>query len=127
MPKEIECVICNKQVTKRKSLAYENGRACRDHKEVLGMVADQIKEDDWKKIDEKMNLICAVSMVRVMHSVRNVPVSMLMNQISIKKGREFTRKVEEEIERQGGPKLSVTDMMTSMLSYSHLWVKSKMR
>lgn len=30
----MNCVICGKEVTKRKSLAYGDGRACRDHVEL---------------------------------------------------------------------------------------------
>jgi len=33
--KTITCCICGKEITKRKSLAFSDGRACRDHAEVI--------------------------------------------------------------------------------------------
>jgi len=33
--KTVTCCICGKEITKRKSLAFSDGRACRDHKEVV--------------------------------------------------------------------------------------------
>lgn len=38
MYKTINCIICNKEVSNRKSLAFGKGRACREHKEVIQKV-----------------------------------------------------------------------------------------
>lgn len=124
MPKEIICNICGETVTKRKSLAFKDGRACREHQEVVDMVKSRIREEDMKKIDEKMSLISAVSMVRVLHTVRGIPVTPLLWQIRDKKGIEFYRKVVDEIDRLGA-KIPVGELMGDMLAYGNLFLKKK--
>jgi hypothetical protein len=127
MSKEVICNVCNAPVSKRKSLAFTNdkgmqGRACRTHQEVIDHVADQIKEVDMEKLDDKMSLIMAVSMVRVMHTVKGIPVSVLLWKIREKKGKEFYRKCVDEIDRLGA-KIPVGELMTGMLSYGNLFIK----
>lgn len=46
----MNCNICGKEVTKRKSLAFKDGRACRDHEEII-----KIQEEQKKILENKIH------------------------------------------------------------------------
>ena len=48
--KTIICVVCNAEVSKRQSLAYKNGRACRIHPEVQVEVQRRLAEEEKQKM-----------------------------------------------------------------------------
>ena len=50
--KTFNCEICGKEVSKRQSLAYKDGRACRHHEDVLAESQDRIEAERAKKLDE---------------------------------------------------------------------------
>jgi hypothetical protein len=58
-PKEVRCEICDQTVLKSKTLAYKNGRACRDHDGVqefsndLRLQGKQKLEDSIKREEDK--------------------------------------------------------------------------
>jgi len=50
--KMFTCVICGKEVTRKKSYAYKNGRACRIHEKVM---QDFLKREKERKNDIELN------------------------------------------------------------------------
>lgn len=48
--KTFTCVICGEQVSKRKSLAYQGGRACRKHEEVVNNINNDKAEKEIQSL-----------------------------------------------------------------------------
>lgn len=59
--KTVTCVICGEQITKRKSLQYKSGRACREHKEVINDIANKKEELELKECTDSMSLQIVVN------------------------------------------------------------------
>jgi len=59
--KTVTCVICGEQVTKRKSLQYKSGRACREHKEVINDIAEKKEELEIKECSDSVRLQMVVN------------------------------------------------------------------
>ena len=92
--KVVSCIICGDEVSKRKSLAFGEGRACRSHQEVIDMV--EAKEEEFRS--EQLNKQITVSMMALhiiaMHDVTGIPYSILLSRIS----KEARAQVEARIE-----------------------------
>jgi len=118
--KTVECVICKEEVTKRKTLVYKDGRACREHQEVQDAVLEQkLKEEQdimWAKADQAMRRISAVSFIRCYHTFRGVPVMLLMSRVR-KDDREW---VADKIEEMGGPIMSGEETINAAFMASHI-------
>ena len=91
------CVICQKTVSKRQSLAFGNGRACREHEEVIKAVSDKKEVEKWKNIDSKMRVMNAVSYYRVYHT-QGIPLVVLDHQIGKNLDKQGYTMSSEEIQ-----------------------------
>ena len=94
------CVICQKTVSKRQSLAFGNGRACREHEEVIKAVSDKKEVEKWKNIDSKMRVMNAVSYYRVYHT-QGIPLVVLDHQIGKNLSQQEYKDVYKELDKQG--------------------------
>ena len=129
-PKMFTCALCGHEVSKRKSLAFSDGRACRDHEEVQEMIRRaeeqaKIEKIDKEKIDKEMNENLMVFMyseqIRVLHTINGLPLSFLYDRI-----RQFMERsnidlkvldlIKEEVEERGA-KISVKEIQESMMSW----------
>lgn len=74
----VKCVICGKEVSKRKTLALaaldgRDGRACRDHPEVMEIIRKKIDETELRRqlneAAEKSLVAKMVELVKVYHMI----------------------------------------------------------
>ena len=120
MPAEtIICNICKKEVSKRKSLNFHGGRACRDHEEVIKMVEEQKMHECTKKAIRIMKKINAVSFVRAFHTLRGVPVCILLEHVRRKCNNEEYKAIVAELDKRGY-EMSDDEILTSMVMYGDL-------
>ena len=118
--KTVVCVICKEQVTKRQSLAYGGGRACRHHPEVEKMVKDAAEDKLWARAEENLKVISLAACIRSMHTVRGYPVEMAYMRIRKEMGVKMADKVKTAVEEQGGPKMSQQEIEQSIATWAHL-------
>jgi len=99
--REVVCVICGKSVSRRKSLAYKEGRACRDHQEVM----DAAREAEFSSMNDKalskLNVISGAALVQALHSVRGVPVEACMALLPEYLTKEERREIRRELKERG--------------------------
>jgi len=122
--KEVTCIVCGNVVSKRKSLAFGEGRACREHEEVVQMIEGKAQEELDKKLmasaDEMMRVITLTSFVRVTHSLHGVPLVVLLAKVRQTYGKDVEKKVMDSIEEQGGATIDPIDMAASLMAYGNL-------
>lgn len=123
-PKMVTCCICKHEVSKRKSLAWGEGRACREHKEVQDMVREKAMEQEQHTIMAEMNdamrYMMAVSFVRVYHTMLGIPVSILMMRVP----KDIKAKVRKEVEKRGAI-VSDDEFLQSMFLYGGMRARAK--
>ena len=143
-PKTTTCEVCGEQVSKRQSLAYKTGRACRDHDEVVAFIAeiaqkkadaaesvkkveDRLKDKDKEKVNKEvheiMTLISLTSWVQVQHSMYGHSPEAIYSHMELFRGKELTDKVRAEVEKQGGPYIDPTELIASALAVKDLMKK----
>jgi len=100
---EHQCVICGEFVSKRQSLAYNGGRACRFHDEIVEMVKLQEYErsteyrlNSIKDEEEKFALL--VSLVK--EQKKNNSMFFILGNIERKYGTELARKIGNEFQTE---------------------------
>ena len=99
--KSVTCTICGNSISKRKSIMIDKGRVCRSHQEVNDYF-NKIKEDELtKRADKKMQIIMAVSFVRIYHSIRNIPVWVLKKHVQNRLDHDSYKEFEKELNVQG--------------------------
>lgn len=124
-PKTFTCVICNQEVSKRKSLAFSDGRACRDHEEVKEMVRMAEEQAKMEKIDrdinEKMAVIMLTEQIRVFHTVKGMPIWLLLERAErMLRNSDMDLKVLDQIKealKERGEKISRDEMEQAMMSW----------
>ena len=127
-PKTFTCVVCSNEVSKRKSLAFGKGRACRDHEEVQAAIKQAEEQAEAEKLaknaDEAWTVITMAEKVRVLHSVRGVPLSVLygdIRQLIKRAGADdcILDKIKAHVDERGAV-ISAEEMQESMMSWLHL-------
>lgn len=129
--KTVTCNICGAEVSKRKSLAFGDSRACREHKEVVEMLerqkekiqkarTDQKQEEEIEKLNreihESMQIIALGSYIQVQHSLYEVPVERLYNLLSVIHGKEKMDKVMKSLEDAGGAYVDPDELIGSAMA-----------
>lgn len=117
--KEVVCVICGKSVSRRKSLAYKEGRACRDHQEVVDATREAEFSSMNAKASSKLRVISGAAMVDVLHSVRGVPMEVGMALLPRDLTKEERREIRRGLNEHGGM-LSSDEATSSLLAYGEL-------
>ena len=125
--KTIVCELCGKEVTKRKSLSLKeiglgDGRACRDHTEVVEAVERMQEAQRQRKVSQEaheiMQVISIASCVRVYSTVRGMDPEYIYYKLKMQGvPKRVIDKAKEEVSKQGGPKMSSDEMLTSMIAY----------
>jgi len=126
--KTFTCVVCNNEVSKRKSLAFSDGRACRDHEEVQEMVRQVEEQAEMEKIDrninEKMAVIMLTEQIRVFHTMKGIPVWFLLERAErMIRNSGWDLKVLDQIKeelKERGEKISMDEMQQSIMAWAHL-------
>ena len=125
--KTVTCVLCDKPVSKRQSLAFLEGRACRDHEEVIKTLEDakesQRMDIVMQDVDDRLRALSLASGVRVYHRIHGTPVEILLGQVQREYGSDMRKEVELEIHKMGGTVLSREEMMASILTFVNLKAK----
>lgn len=136
--KVFTCVICNKQVSRRKSfdlqgLNGKEGRACRDHPEVIEMVRKKLDEAEMlKRIEEEMKkgerilrVIAASAYIRVTHTVHGVDPDIIYSNFR-RSGMpdDMIEEVKAQVENSGGPLMSIDELLNSMAAFMSALKKS---
>ncbi len=121
--KEVVCGICGETVSKRQSLAFADGRACRSHEEVIQMLEDKAQGELDKKLmasaDEMMKIITLTSFVRCTHSLHGIPLVVLYARIRQTYGRETLNKVIAAVEEQGAM-IDYAEMAAGLMAHAEL-------
>lgn len=134
--KKVICVICGCEVSKRSTLSLvpvgQDGRACRSHEEVRQMVNSieemrQKKKKDsevqakMEKVTNNLRVIQGAATVRALHTVHGVPAEVLYARMRLRGWPgELVAEIKKEVARQGGPKMSQEEVLTSMMAYGEL-------
>lgn len=117
-PKTIVCCICGKEISKRKSLQIEGGRACRSHQEVIDAVESHRKElegiESLRKVNEMMQVMALTSQVRLLIKY-GAPVHFLMDRIERMFGHSVVTKVRQEVKEKGP--VSDEEIQDSLMIY----------
>jgi hypothetical protein len=74
------CVICGNDVTKRKSLAYDNGRACRIHEKMINKVNEDKLAIIAKDVESKLRILMATNSIIMAHKL-GMPLLIVMRKI----------------------------------------------
>lgn len=103
-PKRVICNICRREVSKRSTLAFEGGRACRDHEEVIQKI-QKINEDLKLKrgIEESILIPALVMSFRILLSA-GAPMLVLEDRLKRLRGQYgegILRKVMGEVLNKG--------------------------
>ena len=109
MPKEIICIICNETISKRKSLVFGKGRACRVHDEVIKMIEDhqysremeKIAEQAQEKMQDMFTVIALSQQIRISHTFKDVPLAVMLERVRFTFGSEIKNKVMDELDKNG--------------------------
>lgn len=138
--KTVVCNICGDEVSKRKSLAFGDGRACRQHDEVVQALEEQKRKlqeqralqnykEEGKRLDreihENMQMIALGAYIRVQHSVHGIPVDRLYNLLSIVHGKKKMDKVMDQLNAGGGPYTDPEELISNALYLSMAMDKHK--
>lgn len=119
-PKTITCCICGKEISKRKSLQFRDGRACRDHQEVIEVVEKNKKElediETIRKVNETMQVLALTCQVRLLIHCGG-PAAFLLQRVESVFGSSVATKVRHEV-KQRGP-LTDEEIERSLLTYMH--------
>lgn len=123
-PPEFKCTICGNMVSKRKSLVWGDGRACRTHDQVVNSIKKEHERLSQTKISDEamrnLNLISAVSFIRSMHTIRGVPVSVLLDHVRARfRDEKLMEKIEKELKERGDTMTS-EEITSSLFSYGSL-------
>jgi len=121
--KTFTCVICGEEVSKRKSLSFKDGRACRHHEELQKALKEAEEEKLWKKAEENMRVISMAACVRSLHTLRGYPVELCYMRVREQMGKDMADKVRAAVEEQGGPKISQKEMQESIAAWGSLMVR----
>lgn len=117
-PKTVVCCICGKEITKRKSLQIEGGRACRSHQEVIEAVELNKREleeiESLRKVNQMMQVMALVSQVRLLIKY-GAPVYFLMERIERTFGHDVATKVRQEVKEKGP--VSDEEIQSSLAMY----------
>ena len=121
MPKKIICIICNETISKRKSLVFGKGRACRMHDEVIKMVEDnqysremeKLAEQAQEKMQDMFTVIALSQQIRISHTFEDVPLAVMLERVRFTFGSEIRKKVMDELDKNGTG-ISVDDLIMAM-------------
>ncbi len=129
MPKTVTCVICGQEVSKRKSLAYSDGRACRDHEDVIKMVQEIKNSKAQKRLDEKIKSsswewtkILIVEQYRVYWSMYNQMTARVYLSSILHKLHKDERKEIRELVANAEP-MTPDEITKSLMTYMHFHEK----
>ena len=86
MPQNMyKCIICNKEISEKKSLIIEyegkTRRACKEHQEVIDIIDAKYKEIVYEEIDSKMKVISFVSGIVVANAIYNFSIEYLISRV----------------------------------------------
>lgn len=109
MSKEIVCIICHETITKRKSLSFGKGRACRVHDEVIQMLEDnqysremeKLADQAKKRMDEMFTVISLSQQIRISHTFKDIPLAVMLERVRFTFGGEIRSKVMDELDKNG--------------------------
>ncbi len=121
-PKTCKCALCGQTVTKRSTLSLEelgggDGRACREHEEVINLVTmHEQKQADDKLLRAAMNTLRAMSLaaiVRGMYTFEGVPPEFIYQRVKASGlPQEVIDKARKMVADQGGPLMTEKDIET---------------
>jgi len=102
MTKYVTCSVCGNTISKRKSLSIgDNKRSCRDHQEVKDYIEKQKNEILAKQANEEIEVMSAVSFIRIYHTFKRIPVHILKELVRFKINPYLFKKVDSELRRKG--------------------------
>jgi len=121
-PKTFTCKICGKEVSKRKSWAYEGGRACREHEEVqaakeLERQAQEkkISDEETNKAVEEMQVVSMTAAIRTAHTLHGIPVQVMLTRFQLSgTSAKVLKRIREELDKLGA-KMSDEEVGTAMV------------
>jgi len=130
MPKTFNCVICDQEVSKRKSLAYGDGRACRDHENVIKMVQEIKNSKAQKRLDEKIKSsswewtkILIIEQYRVYWSMYNLSLARVHLRSFLHKLDKKKRDEIYELIEKAEP-MTQEEITKSLITYMHFHEKA---
>jgi len=109
-PKTVTCVVCGQEVSKRKTLLIEGGRACRDHDEVRAWEELRKLESDMAEVGESLRVMVLAAGVRTTHSLARTPVETLYGRISSRWGLSTAESVRRKVDEHGGPLMTAVEL-----------------
>ena len=135
MPAKVcTCCICGNEVSKRQTLAFADGRACREHEEVVNFVESQRQalseqrqkakdkaemDKVMKEINDRMRLFAIASYIQVQHSLHGHPVSRILSYLSIIHNQKVLDDAMELVNQTGGayidPDKLITEAVATMM------------
>ena len=125
-PKQVQCIVCGEMINKRQTLAYENGRACRKHEEVIEAIEEMREKIKMEKqgieAENKLAIISLVSMIRAFHTIRGIPMIVLYEHVK-RTHPDLLSDIKAEIAKRG-EKMSQDEVTTSLLTYGALIKKA---
>lgn len=128
--KTCQCALCGKTVSRRSTLSLENigggeGRACREHEEVINLLSSKEKQQKWEKESrEAIQILQAFSLaaaVRAMHTFQGIPPEVIYFRVK-RNGMpvEVIDRAKKLVADQGGPLMTTKEVEEAVIGAAFL-------
>ena len=125
--KLFSCAICGKEVSRRKSvwlkiLDGRDGRACKDHPEIIKVFRDKFNaaqmQRDMEKLNKVLRVMAGIALVRVAYTLRGIPPEVIYFDLS-RSGTpgDIISEIKKGVAEKGGPIMSESEVLDSMIAY----------
>ena len=111
----VKCIVCGEEVSKRRTLLIEGGRACRDHDQVKAYVESKKLEKDMADASAGVRAIVLGVGLRMNHTITGMPVQELYWRIRRRHGEDMEKRVREAVDGHGGPLMTAMEIGSALM------------